>query len=712
MEEDSTSKRKNADATSRLPSHLSIIATKRTKLREAFENEDETNNPTFLSRPVCSRQYSADDSEVRLSSEMARNGDREGAIGQGGLDLLTRARSNSIDHLPQEEKLDPAMHLFSSVPISDPTNSEPGHSRSRSMKRIRRKKYNSPSKPVLGERPQNNNRSSAPLSFPSSSHSSSNGSSNNIMSGESASLLSNLSNPYSLLNDTDSQQHEGMNGMHQQPSHSLSFPSLPTFSFSSNNSRSGPASFNSPAFQQARSSGGMMDDDDDDMETGDSSRSSVRRGGGPFSNGGGSTGLKVQVFPASPAPTGSSNTSEVSMSPLTAGPARSSRSSLSSPPRSSDMMEMKASAPPSSSSAEPSPEFEDLLESFAQMHATFPKGMTEECPICFKHCLMEDWAPHVYDCLAELDAQDAQKQMEEDHKVALLLAAGVEAEMPQHVVEMHEELASTLVPYCTQASRCSEVVTSHFQDYIHPQDHPKALATEYRLDKCFVCGQFTFKYNAKKHVNLCLDLRQLQEIQNNPQSHSAAAPVFNGQPNSFSGGSGFTFRSNSMEDDNEQPGMPSSSASSSSSSSMAPNKSAASWFNNSSSGKKGNTFSFKGDAAALRDTNETACIPDDGEDVPEMKENLLNKMSTHQMAACANLAMRVKNENPEKYLEVINSLKSLGLTEESLKERLLANKDAQQRYMSVRSSSDMSASSVLQGEGNGNEGEEDDAMLD
>ena len=95
---------------------------------------------------------------------------------------------------------------------------------------------------------------------------------------------------------------------------------------------------------------------------------------------------------------------------------------------------------------------------------------------------IDQFATHVYSCLVKYDAQDVTRQVQEDEKLAILLTAQEEAQR-KHEPDPRETPSKTKysdsddVPRCPDGQLCSRTNEAHFRAFVHPPEHPLAVAT-------------------------------------------------------------------------------------------------------------------------------------------------------------------------------------------------------------------------------------------
>ena len=238
--------------------------------------------------------------------------------------------------------------------------------------------------------------------------------------------------------------------------------------------------------------------------------------------------------------------------------------------------------------AAPDPDnFDALLHEMALLHTT-EEEKEEKCPICSAVLKLSAFAPHVYNCLDKLDRESKAKQEADDRAVALRIAqemgsfgvgwnagpysapavgafgAGdmeLDSEMTDssaafdagaalghgssfmgsYAMYDNPQLTRHTLPACERGSSCDSAAMPHFQDFVHPNGHVRAIANFDTHPDCLMCGRRVELAYLEYHVNMCLEAAERSNPARStasaaaPSAASAAAAAFGGSPSSAAG---------------------------------------------------------------------------------------------------------------------------------------------------------------------------------
>jgi hypothetical protein len=126
--------------------------------------------------------------------------------------------------------------------------------------------------------------------------------------------------------------------------------------------------------------------------------------------------------------------------------------------------------------------FFDLVRTFASLEFPEAQNGPEQCPLCPLKFSVEDFAPHVYECLKKLDDVERAAQVQLDEKYACRLA-DEEAQVTQFEPSV----------FCPYAGSCKRSDAQHFMNLRHPQV------------PCPVCDEPCEVYEVNAHINFCLE---------------------------------------------------------------------------------------------------------------------------------------------------------------------------------------------------------------
>jgi hypothetical protein len=350
-----------------------------------------------------------------------------------------------------------------------------------------------------------------------------------------------------------------------------------------------------------------------------------------------------------------------------------------------------------------------LLMEFSTIN--FDRSRQEQCPICLEMSTLGSFARHVYKCATKFD-------IEEDEQYARSLIAMnpnfvADIKKLDPLQEIRKRQADDYVHVCSSGLKCSRLDRRHFESRIHPAVHPRAIATPENHPMCASCHYHVHLFLVPVHEPRCREALRILRTQNSSVLSRTTAS------NDMMMDSG-SMSSNSMM----QPTHSTAAAAAASTqpwatsgameSSVFGTSSFASASSSSVSVGTGTGTDTSGSATSFRDVRPINAFDsdEDNDDDTRLSGPLTTvgggddddddqaagdfNLTSDQIAACASLAMEIKNSgaDPSKYFKLLDGFKSLGITEANLKKRLEQHR---------REQSDAAVATAAATSGNANE---------